>query len=261
MAMSRSWASSSLTRRPPMRISPSLISSRPATMRNAVVLPQPEGPTKIMNSPSRMARLRSSTAVTPPGKRLKTRSNSIPAISPHPAPLAGAKISRPYRARIRSGGSSRHGEFPQRRLVDLDAEAGAGRDHDLSFDERKAFCHQALIEVRGLHAIFHVLGLLHGGQDLERRGLDDAGAPGMEHAAPAAPAGVVGDAQAFGDAARPGHVRLHDLHMPRLDQPLEIGQRRLLRAAGDRRRDGGGECGIFGIVVGPEGLLNPVGAV
>ena len=50
--MSRSFGSSWLTTRSPMTISPDVISSRPATMRSSVDLPQPEGPTMTMNSPS-----------------------------------------------------------------------------------------------------------------------------------------------------------------------------------------------------------------
>ena len=44
----RSW----LTTRPAIEISPPLISSRPATMRSSVDLPQPDGPTMTTNSPS-----------------------------------------------------------------------------------------------------------------------------------------------------------------------------------------------------------------
>ena len=44
MAMSRSFGVRSLTTRPPIEIVPSEISSSPATMRSAVVLPQPDGP-------------------------------------------------------------------------------------------------------------------------------------------------------------------------------------------------------------------------
>jgi hypothetical protein len=35
-----------------MRIVPSLMSSSPAIIRSAVVLPQPDGPTRTRNSPS-----------------------------------------------------------------------------------------------------------------------------------------------------------------------------------------------------------------
>src|SRR5262249_46038749 len=64
MAMSRSLGGRSLTARSPMEISPAVISSRPATMRRVVDLPQPDGPTSTMNSLSRMWRLTSLTACT-----------------------------------------------------------------------------------------------------------------------------------------------------------------------------------------------------
>ena len=40
--------------------------SKPATMRSSVVLPQPDGPSIVTNSPSRKARLTSSSATTEP---------------------------------------------------------------------------------------------------------------------------------------------------------------------------------------------------
>src|SRR6266705_2212255 len=52
MAMSRSLDSMSFTTRPSMEIVPALISSSPASMRSSVDLPQPDGPTSTMNSPS-----------------------------------------------------------------------------------------------------------------------------------------------------------------------------------------------------------------
>src|SRR3977135_4511139 len=62
--MSRSLGGRSLTTRSPIEISPEVISSNPATMRSVVVLPQPDGPTKTMNSLSRMVRFTSLTACT-----------------------------------------------------------------------------------------------------------------------------------------------------------------------------------------------------
>ena len=53
--MSRSAGSSWLTTRPPISISPPLMSSSPATMRSSVLLPQPLGPTMTTNSPSRIS--------------------------------------------------------------------------------------------------------------------------------------------------------------------------------------------------------------
>ena len=52
MAMSRSFGITVFTQRSPIQISPALGSSRPATMRMVVVLPQPDGPSRTRNSPS-----------------------------------------------------------------------------------------------------------------------------------------------------------------------------------------------------------------
>ena len=52
MAMSRSLGCRSLTRRPPITISPSETVSSPAIMLSSVDLPQPEGPTSTRNSPA-----------------------------------------------------------------------------------------------------------------------------------------------------------------------------------------------------------------
>jgi hypothetical protein len=63
--MSPSFGVSSLTSLPAMRRMPLVMSSRPATMRSAVVLPLPDGPASTMNSPSPMSTLRSLTAWKP----------------------------------------------------------------------------------------------------------------------------------------------------------------------------------------------------
>ena len=52
--MSRSFGATSLTTRPPIAISPSEMSSRPAIILSTVDLPQPDGPTSTQNSPSTM---------------------------------------------------------------------------------------------------------------------------------------------------------------------------------------------------------------
>src|SRR3954468_15064780 len=65
MARLRSLGALSLTFSPPMSRSPPVMSSRPTIMRSSVDFPQPEGPTRIMNSPSAMSRLTSLTAGKP----------------------------------------------------------------------------------------------------------------------------------------------------------------------------------------------------
>src|SRR6516162_986390 len=66
--MSRSWGEMPFTTSPPMATAPAVGSSSPATIRRAVVFPQPDGPTRTMNSPSVMVQLSASTAVVPFGK-------------------------------------------------------------------------------------------------------------------------------------------------------------------------------------------------
>ena len=51
MPMPRSLGSSQVTFLPEMKIWPSLTSSRPAMQLSRVDLPQPEGPSRTMNSP------------------------------------------------------------------------------------------------------------------------------------------------------------------------------------------------------------------
>ena len=62
-AMSRCEARLKLTSSSPRKICPEVGSSSPAIMRSVVVLPQPEGPSRQKNSPSRTVKLESFTAV------------------------------------------------------------------------------------------------------------------------------------------------------------------------------------------------------
>src|SRR5665213_693214 len=59
--MSRSRGDRSLTTRSPISISPLVTDSSPAIMRSAVVLPQPDGPTRQTNSPCATSRLTESS--------------------------------------------------------------------------------------------------------------------------------------------------------------------------------------------------------
>src|SRR6476646_1443104 len=62
MATSRDLGGRCVTSRSPMWTVPESTSSRPASMRRLVDLPQPDGPTRTRNSPSGMERERPSTA-------------------------------------------------------------------------------------------------------------------------------------------------------------------------------------------------------
>src|ERR1700682_4427321 len=75
MAMSRFLGATSVTSRPLMRMPPEVTVSRPAIMRNAVVLPQPEGPSSTMNSPGATLSESSCRTVSGP-KAFERRSRS-----------------------------------------------------------------------------------------------------------------------------------------------------------------------------------------
>ena len=64
--MLRSFASTWVTSRSSMKIPPALGCWKPAIMRKVVVLPQPEGPSNVINSPGLTSRLTSRTAATSP---------------------------------------------------------------------------------------------------------------------------------------------------------------------------------------------------
>ena len=51
---------------PSMKMLPDVGLSKPAIMRSSVVLPQPDGPSSEKNSPSRMLRFASSSALNEP---------------------------------------------------------------------------------------------------------------------------------------------------------------------------------------------------
>src|SRR3954453_13072868 len=72
MAMSRSPGPCAVISLPPIQISPDEGLSRPARSRNAVLFPQPDGPTRITNSPSSTLRSNSLSATTSFEKRLVT---------------------------------------------------------------------------------------------------------------------------------------------------------------------------------------------
>src|SRR5690348_10419813 len=82
MAMSRSIGGSSLTTVSPIRICPDVTDSSPATIRKVVVLPQPEGPTRTMNSLSRISRFTSLTACASSNFLLRCLRTTVAIASP-----------------------------------------------------------------------------------------------------------------------------------------------------------------------------------
>src|SRR5215211_2356807 len=100
--MSLSRDGTKLTTRSPIRTTPDEISSRPATIRSAVVLPHPDGPTRTMNSPSSIPSWSSLTAVVPSAYTLLTRSNSTAAIHPSLLPRGILSLLSPQRKSVRA---------------------------------------------------------------------------------------------------------------------------------------------------------------
>src|SRR6186997_1615501 len=107
MAMSRSFGGTPVTSRSPMKTPPASTGSSPASIRRVVDLPQPDGPTSTMNSPSWISRSRPVTAgAEAPGyhrcaplnvtvatdhtSRLAPRSHSQPVLGDH----AGVPLRR-----------------------------------------------------------------------------------------------------------------------------------------------------------------------
>src|SRR5262249_13568175 len=76
--MLRAWAGSPLTTRSPKRISPASGWWKPATRRRRVVLPQPDGPSRVNSSPSATVRSARSTAVTAPNRFTPPSARLIP---------------------------------------------------------------------------------------------------------------------------------------------------------------------------------------
>src|SRR5581483_11133178 len=105
MATSRSFGASSVTSRPPIITAPAVTSSSPASMRSAVVLPEPDGPTRTMNSPSSICRSSAFTAgASLPGYThvaLSKRTSAI--VSPNRHRLLGAQLRAHAFVRRRPG--------------------------------------------------------------------------------------------------------------------------------------------------------------
>src|ERR1700734_2284150 len=75
--MSRSFGATEFTSLPSMRISPSLTVSSPAIIASSVDLPQPDGPTRAMNSPVRASRSMPFSTSTAPNRLCSPETVSV----------------------------------------------------------------------------------------------------------------------------------------------------------------------------------------
>ena len=84
-----------------MLMRPPLTASRPASIRSAVVLPHPDGPTRTTNSPLAISSERSSTATTGPNRLLTwsklTEATGYPFNDPASMPRRNWRWSSTYR--------------------------------------------------------------------------------------------------------------------------------------------------------------------
>src|SRR6185295_10171212 len=130
---------------PSMTICPSVGTSKPASIRSSVVLPQPDGPSSAKNSPSSMSRWASSTAVTEPPKRFEMcwmEMMGLP-LSMTDLLLAGTRLEPHADRRDGQGDQDQHGRcgvhfgrhaLPDHR-VDFDWEGGGCRTRNEERDE------------------------------------------------------------------------------------------------------------------------------
>src|SRR3981081_1368617 len=110
--MSLRRAGTSLTTSLPILMLPSVCFSRPASIRSAVDLPHPDGPTRTMNSPSLTSRLRSLTARESGPNRFETCSQ------PTDAMCIRVRLSEPYAAQ--DGAAIGHPRWPFHQLLLLE---------------------------------------------------------------------------------------------------------------------------------------------
>ncbi len=90
MPMSRLAAGTGATSRPFTSTDPESAVSNPATMRSAVVLPHPEGPSRATNSPGAISSESRSSARIAPNVRVSPEiTTGTPPLAPSPAPAWG----------------------------------------------------------------------------------------------------------------------------------------------------------------------------
>ena len=82
MAMSRSFGDTPATSRSPISIMPSLGLSRPAMMLSSVDFPQPDGPSRTVNSPLSIVRSMPLSTLTAPNRLCSPRMRSAAMRSP-----------------------------------------------------------------------------------------------------------------------------------------------------------------------------------
>src|SRR5207237_310330 len=139
--MSRSFGSTPFTTRPSIATLPALTASSPATMRNRVDFPQPDGPTTTTSSPSPTEQLTPCTTSRSP-KDLRTLSRvtvaiyrrSLGAIPARLVGFGGQEADDPAGLVERDPGLARARAIPDQRVERLLAFERLGLHRDLGRD-------------------------------------------------------------------------------------------------------------------------------
>src|SRR5258706_3276032 len=136
--MSRRFAGLSVTSRAPIQTRPLVGCWKPAIIRRVVVLPQPDGPSRVRSSPGSTARLTASTARTSPAtawrKRTETWSRRIPTASA--APPCWATVSRSATGDLRTADGAVRAQPAQQR-VDTREDHEHDGDHEYREGRRR----------------------------------------------------------------------------------------------------------------------------
>src|SRR5437763_1952214 len=212
--MSRSRGCMSVTIVSPITTSPSVNPANPPTIRSSVDLPQPDGPTSTMNSPSSICIETRSTATTSEPNTLVTSSSRIRATSPLPSgsdhPVMGQRRPGPCICSFASPDlvKPEQRRADHRRCVD-DAHPGGWRDRcdavaDAREQPRVAATGDATAVTRDLpqRGVAHDPPIGRDGGAVEPGATHHADAPGAVGAGPQHREGVV----AKHDAGRPGQL-------------------------------------------------------
>src|SRR6266404_6751110 len=117
--MSRSFGATSVTSWSPMTTAPSVTSSRPPMQRRSVVFPQPDGPTRTMNSPSSIVMSTPSTARTPFGNVFTTFRSAMPLIC---SPLQSGRDDSSRQLLLHRKEQKQHRDREQHRTCDRDRD-------------------------------------------------------------------------------------------------------------------------------------------
>ena len=235
-----------------------MISSRPAIIRRLVVLPQPDGPTSTMNSPSPISRLRSSTGghvavflgdvIERHGRHrylLPSGSSRAPCIRPpnerrtRTSPVRGAGSGWPHRTSPRPAGATCRG------MTNACGPAARRRKTDVSIGHEQAPACRAAGRARRLVDVDALVGAYHDlrpdpSDPAQRVAFGTSGHRGSSFRGAFNEAHILATTEAICRYRAPQGLRRPAVHRPRHARPVRAGLADRARGPGGqwRRRSG-----------------------